>query len=334
MKSMIFAGLTLLVALPSMAQPVAPGRALTGKPYNEVFLSNADLSGWLLDNEGNRGRDSGGFNLLYHRRYPDKSFYRSGQVGLNFEHIFNGATVDNAIAMFTPRKEWNYLLPQGPQRATLRWPSEMSAWGVSCTMTYTFVDPDAIDMQFTAVPLVEKWPHGYLAFMWASYMARTRDRTIHFWGTNGGEPGWLAFGEVTDTAQGFETGTVPGVEVEPLPFDPDSQSLNIVEHPTKRFVYPVYYGLMDGDQDLATIDDTLAYILMFDQVEPIRFAMWNFIMDADRKPDPHSPAWDWQYVIRDPKVGQRYGYRMRVVVMPFTTPEDVLARYRDWAGAP
>ena len=321
-----------LFALPVAAQPAEPGRAVTGKPQNEVFLQNADLSGWLLDNAGNRGRDGGGFNLLAHRRYPGLSFYRANQVGLNFEHIFNGAAVDNAIAMFTPRKEPNYLLKQGPQNATLRWPADMSAWGVECSMTYTFTEPDAIDMQFTAVPRVAKWPQGYLAFMWASYMNCTVARPIHFWGADRGEARWLKFGEADDSAQGFETGTVAYAGVAPLPFDPDAQSLNIVEHPTKRFLYPFYYGLIDGDHDLDTDGETLAYILMFDQSEPIRFALWNFIKDPAENPDPHSPAWDWQYVIREPKVGHRYGYRMRVVVTPFSGRQDVLARYRAWAG--
>ncbi|MBX3180826.1 MAG: hypothetical protein KF886_26055 [Candidatus Hydrogenedentes bacterium] len=320
-------------ALSAMAQSPEPGRAVTGMPHHETFLHNADLSGWLLDNEGNRGRDGGGFNSLAHRLYPERGLFRSRMVGLNFEHIFNGSAAYNDIAMFTPRREPNYLLKQGPQQATLRWPADMSAWGVACSMTYTFSESDAIDMRFTAVPLEEKWPHGYLAFMWASYMQRAVDRPIHFWGVeDGGEARWIRFGAAADNVQGFETGTVAFAGEEPLPFDPDAQALNIVEHPAKRFVYPFYYGLLDGDQDLTTDGDALAYIVMFDQTAPIRFALWNFIKDDAGNPDPHSPAWDWQYVIRDPKVGERYGYKMRVVVTPFTTRADILARYRDWAG--
>lgn len=323
----------ILAATAAHADDPQSGRAVNGNPANEVLLSNAELSGWLLDNEGNAKRDGGGFNLLCHRRYPDKSFYRADHVGLNFEHIFNGAAADAAISMFTPRKEPNTLVKMSEKQATLHWPSDASSWGVDCTMTYTFVEPDAIDMEFSAVPTREAWPHGYLAFMWASYMKRTVERPIHFWGTAGGEEGWQQFGEATSDAQGFETGTLAAKGVEPLPYEPESKSLNIIEHPAKRFVLPFYYGLIDGDQDLATKDDTLACILMFDQIEPIRFALWNFIKDESDKPDPHSPAWDWQYVIRSPKVGQSYGYKMRVVVTPFVSREDVLARFRAWAGA-
>ncbi len=322
----------LLFIIPTVhTHAVEPGRAVNGNPANEVFLSNADLSGWLLDNEGNAKRDGGGFNLLSHRLYPDKSFYRETQVGLNFEHIFNGAAADAAISMFTPRVEPNGLLIQGKRQATLHWPAASSSWGVDCTMTYTFVEPDGIDMAFTAIPARDVWPQGYLAFMWASYMARTIERPIHFWGTTGGEEGWLQFGAATSDKQGFETGTVAAMGVQPLTYEAESKSLNIIEHPEKRFVLPFYYGLIDGDHDLATKADTFAYILMFDQIEPIRFALWNFIKDESGKPDPHSPAWDWQYVIRSPKAGQRYGYKMRVVVTPFISRDDVLARYRAWA---
>ena len=332
LRCLCYSFILIVASFPTIA--AEPGRAVNGNPANEVFLSNADLSGWLLDNEGNAKRDGGGFNLLSHRLYPDKSFYRSKQVGLNFEHIFNGTAADAAISMFTPRVEPNELTKQVGKQASLHWPAASSSWGVDCTMTYTFVEPDAIDMEFTATPTREVWPQGYLAFMWASYMARTVERPIHFWGTTGGEEGWLQFGEGTSNAQGFETGTVAAKGVAPLPYEAESKTLNIIEHPTKHFVRPFYYGLIDGDHDLATKNDTLAYILMFDQIEPIRFALWNFIKDESGNPDAHSPAWDWQYVIRDPKVGRRYGYKMRVVVTPFTSREDVLARYRAWVGAP
>ena len=48
------------------------------------------------------------------------------------------------------------------------------------------------------------------------------------------------------------------------------------------------------------------------------------------EPDTHSPAWDWQYVIRDPKVGERYGYRARVVIKPFKSTEQVWEEYQKW----
>ena len=36
--------------------------------------------------------------------------------------------------------------------------------------------------------------------------------------------------------------------------------------------------------------------------------------------------------VEPPKVDQTYGYRMRVVITPFTTREAILQRYKAWAA--
>ncbi len=87
---------------------------------------------------------------------------------------------------------------------------------------------------------------------------------------------------------------------------------------------------MDGDHDLKTTNDSLLYLVLFDQTEPIRFAMWNFIKNKAGNPDTHSPAWDWQYVVRNPKVGMSYGYMARVVVKPFKGIEQIWREYQTW----
>ena len=92
----------------------------------------------------------------------------------------------------------------------------------------------------------------------------------------------------------------------------------------------IYYGIVDDDHDLNTTDDRLLYRVLFDQTEPILFAMWNFIKNEAGDPDPHSPAWDWQYVIRDPEVGKRYSYRAPLVVKPFKGTEQIWKEYRAW----
>jgi hypothetical protein len=160
-------------------------------------------------------------------------------------------------------------------------------------------------------------------------MNRTRERKYHFWGHDGEKEGWISFGD--DTDGGFETGTVSFLGVPDLPYEEGSQTLNILEHPSKKFVLPFYYGLVDGVGDLETTNDTMAYIMMFDQKDPIRFALWNFIRNSSGNADPHSPAWDWQYVIRDPEIGRKYGYRARMLYKPFVNAEDVRKEYEEWA---
>ena len=67
-------------------------------------------------------------------------------------------------------------------------------------------------------------------------------------------------------------------------------TLNVIEHPQKKFIFPFYYGLLHGSGRVDSPADTMVYIMMFDQTVPIRFAMWNFIKDQDGNPDTHRPA--------------------------------------------
>ena len=122
------------------------------------------------------------------------------------------------------------------------------------------------------------------------------------------------------------------LDVPDLPYEDGAKTLNVLEDPTKKFILPFYYGLVDGDGDSATTDDTMAYAMMFDQRETMRFALWNFIKDSSDKQDTHSPAWDWQFVIHKPQVGKTYGYKARVIYIPFTSREDIKAEYERWAG--
>ena len=115
-----------------------------------------------------------------------------------------------------------------------------------------------------------------------------------------------------------------------LPSEKGAKTLNLIEHPGKKFFTPFYYGLVDGDHDLKTTNDRLLYLVLFDQTQPIRFAMWNFIKNKAGNPDTHSPAWDWQYVVRNPKVGMSYGYKARVVVKPFKGIEQIWREYQTW----
>ena len=285
-----------------------------------VTLKAGKLEGVLHDNASNADQDGAGFNPLRYTDYPNSSLYGPDKVGLNFEHIFNGMAKDHDPSFFTPRGDRNELVVHSENSASIRFAPEDCTWGMGSTMTYTLREPHYVDLTFRCTPTADRFDKGYAAMMWASYMNCTRSREIHFLGREGGREGWVTFrNTVTDEHVG---GTVAHVDARPLPYEEKSRRLNIIEHPTMKFIEPFYYGLVDGDNDLKTEDDTLAYIMMFDQTAPIRFAVW--------RPDTHSPAWDWQYVIRDPELGHTYGYRARVVIKPWVDRDDVVQEYRSW----
>ncbi|MDP6753814.1 MAG: hypothetical protein QGF56_09025 [Verrucomicrobiota bacterium] len=292
-------------------------------------VNSASFEGVLHDNLSNKKRQGSGFTPLIFKSYRGLNLFRDDAVGINFEHIFNGAKEQNDISMFTPRHDPCKLKQFSSRRFQIHWPNNGSKWGMEARMDYDFSKEDYVDLVFECIPTRDLYSKGFVAMMWASYMNRAIDRKIRFWGKEGDRTGWVAFGE--RKGKRFEVGTVSNAGVEDLPYEGGAETLNLIENSEKKFITPFYYGLIDGDHDLKTTDDRLLYLVLFDQTESIRFAMWNFIKNNAGNPDSHSPAWDWQYVIRNPEVGMSYGYKARVVVKPFKGIEQIWREYQTWS---
>lgn len=292
-------------------------------------VNSASFEGVLHDNLSNKKRQGSGFTPLIFKSYRGLNLFRDDAVGINFEHIFNGAKEQNDISMFTPRHDPCKLKQFSSRRFQIHWPNNGSKWGMEARMDYDFSKEDYVDLVFECIPTRDLYSKGFVAMMWASYMNRAIDRKIRFWGKEGDRTGWVAFGE--RKGKRFEVGTVSNAGVEDLPYEGGAETLNLIENSEKKFITPFYYGLIDGDHDLKTTDDRLLYLVLFDQTESIRFAMWNFIKNNAGNPDFHSPAWDWQYVIRNPEVGMSYGYKARVVVKPFKGIEQIWREYQTWS---
>jgi hypothetical protein len=300
-------------------------------PGSIVQLSGACFSGTLAENLSGQNPLGAGFRPLVHERFPDQNIYRDDAVGLNFEHIFNGAAADREISHATPRIDPRLIVSHSTSEASVIHRAEDSSWRIDSEMRYKLMKPCTIDLTFSATLREQRYPLGYVAMMWASYMNRACERWIYFYGELDGTEGWISFGDDTkDRPEGFETGTVSATGVPDLPYEEAAEKLNIIENQRKKFIKPFYYGLVDGDGDLDTHDDTMVYVVMFDQIDPIRFALWNFSCDADGNRDPHSPAWDWQYVIRNPAVNKQYGYRARIIYKPFVGRADVVREFEHW----
>ena len=298
-------------------------------PQSSIFSNH--FIGTIVEDVPGEAIMGAGFRPLVHTAFPHQNLYRDDAVGLNFEHILNGVAADRDINRFTPRLDPQSLVSHADNEASIIHRVGDSTWQIDSEMRYVLREENAIDMTFTVTLHEDRFPLGYVAFMWASYMNRTRERRIHLYGEKDGCEGWISFGDAKEeSAEGFETGTVSAVGVPDLPYEREADTLNILEDPAKKFLLPFYYGLVDGDGNLDTVDDTMVYIMMFDQVDSIRFAMWNFIRTTGGKSDPHSPAWDWQFAIRSPIVDQPYGYRARMVYKPFAGREDVVAEYEQW----
>ena len=63
---------------------------------HESSMISDNLFGRVVDNTANARGQGSGFHPLYHRPYPEKPIFRPEFVGLNFEHVFNGAAAQCA----------------------------------------------------------------------------------------------------------------------------------------------------------------------------------------------------------------------------------------------
>ncbi len=284
----------------------------------QTLLGSGDTYGWFLANRRDEHLGAGMVTLVS----ADEPFYSVfNRPNLNFEHIINGAAQDAWRAVDTPRTDPMQVRVLSPSCVEVRWPAESSSWKLDCAMRYSFVGRNAVDMEFEVTPRRNEAPRGYLVFMWASYMRMARERMIHFPGVRDGAEGWVSFGN-----EG-ESGTVAGRGQAALDGDPNADGMklgNIHTVEGVQFTEPVYYGLVDGDQNMETAEDAMAFIMMFDDAATTRFAIWNW---GD---NPYASAWDWQYVLRAPEVGKTCRHRSRLVLKPFAGQEDVLAEYHAW----
>ncbi len=106
------------------------GLAIEARGQVVLQVASPGFEGAIHDNVSNQSRQGSGLNPLVLKSFPNRNLFRDDAVGINFEHIFNGAQTQHDISMFTPRKDGCRLRKLGPDRFELSWPAEDSQWGI------------------------------------------------------------------------------------------------------------------------------------------------------------------------------------------------------------
>ena len=310
----------------SMRSAELHGGALSG----ELFASEREPQNACCSAEQN------GFRSLRHARFPDRNIFTT--VGLNFQHLLSGRAkyweFNGYMGNFAPRREPSTLRVHSQNSAGLFWAAANSRWNANSEMTFTLGNENCVDLEFRTaletVPEVE-----YLVYMWASYLRDVKDMAMRFWGVRNlemwgsewgsGAVGWARLDEwKAPNPVDSRHGIVQYLGTPTLAYDDGIPPLNLQSYEYCAFLLPFFFGVVDGDRDPATADDDMAYIMMFDQADHIRFAMWDF------SENPRTPVWDWQYVLCNPRPAMTYGYRARLVYKPYMGLADVTAEYVKW----
>ncbi len=293
----------------------APDSAVTHAP-----LGAGSLRGWFTADRLDKGNGMG-ITHMVSREHPFAPVFT--RPSLSLDRVMEDSPAKAWLPWDDPHAGPMQLSLCSPDCAEARWPLRTPENVMDCRMRYAFSEKNAVDMLFEVTPRAGQDCRGPLVFSLTSRVNGACSPAIHFPGVRNAVEGWVSFGE-SPSERGAVAGTGPP--------EREAEQADAAEglRPVRgvRFSEPVYYGLVDGDQNDATTDDEMVFILMFEHPEDTRFVLRD---SGDAVP---SVAWDWQYVLRAPEPGKTYGQRVRMVYKPFLGEKDVLAEYRAWLDAP
>ena len=297
--------------MPTDARPV-DGDAVT--------IRCGALTACICGNEG-FGEHRPGYNglaSLQHEAQPTNLFVPT-YAGLNFEHIFDGERGD-----FQPRSGPYTLLRFSDTGVGLHRSAESAEhWGLESLTRYTLREPHYVDFELDCVPhAVEPYKHGFIGVFWASYISAPDDKCIYFLGRERGATGSPRWVKAFSPAHGVRAAHLHERDAADTFFTDDFR-LTLANHYSDfTFSYPFYFGR----------SGKLVWIMMFD-LESLRPNQSVRFAQSPTGGGARNPAWDFYFLIRDFKVGERYRFRCRTVCKEYVSPEDVVREYEHWSGA-
>ena len=278
------------------------------KPY--VVLKHGGLEVVVVDNRAVDdvvlpGHRAGyhGIASLRHVQQP-RNLFVPAYAGLNFEHIHDG-TVKPREVLFEPRHAPMELRVVNDHTAEL-YQAPTPHWGLESCMRYALLDDGIIELTFECVAHRDTFTNGYMGLFWASYIDHPESLDIHFRG----------FSEGAEAYAGWLRGVTPahGTLATHRAQDDQREFRHDAAFPLElpfgfsrlRYAEPWYFGVCRG----------MALVQMFRAQDAVRFTQ------SPSGGGSGCPAWDFQWFIEKPLIGQRYQLVMRVAYVPVKGPGD------------
>jgi len=277
-------------------------------------LSVGDLSVAVADNAPHpdcNGHRSGynGLAWLKHTARPANLFVPL-YAGLNLELYFDGAT-DDRETLFEPRRAPMVLVRIDDANVELHQPPT-PYWRVESWTTFRLVAPHYVDFHYRAIPRAETFKQGWMGVFWASYIEHPEDLGISFLASD--EKGGMRWVRHYSPKHGVESTHRHVNDTFEVRTVHDQTQYMYASLSRWRYARPFYYGVSHG----------MMYLWMLEDDPRLRFTQ------SPSGGGQGCPAWDYQLVVPDYRVGEEYGFRGRLVYKPFTRQEECAEEYARW----
>jgi len=302
----------------SLASTSGSHAAPSDQRPSHATLKAGDLTAVVGDNSA-EGEHRAGYNGVWDLRHTagSRNVFVPTVAGLNLEHIVNGEHLDDTKTFFEPRNAPMTLRQISETEAELHQPPTPT-FHVESWTRFRLAAPHHLDMSFRCVPHEPVFPRGYLALFWASYINAPSDKSMYFLGgVDGQKDLWTQLCTPWHNDQSTVRHRDDTFEMTFPKGGPDALFKNVSR---LRFDKPFFYGHCDD----------LVWLVMFDRSLGIRLthSPSGGGTNVDRKTT--NPAWDFQFLVPQPKVKEEYSFQVRTVLRPRCSREELLAEFEQW----
>lgn len=280
-----------------------------------------ELTAVIGDNAGH-GEHRPGYNGVWSLLHEagSQSLFVPSYAGLNHEHIFDGQSSDEQEVFFEPRHAHMSFRRLSENEAELHQPPTPTFHLESWTR-FALAEPHYLDMSYRCRAHQHSFLRGYIGLFWASYINTPLDKSMYFLGNLGREAESLWMQLCTQRHDDESTVRHRDDNFQLTVRDGYRDALFRNFSPM-RYHVPLFYGLFDN----------LTWIVMFDRTEGVRITHSPSGGGRNSQHRTTNPAWDFQFLVPEYDVKREYGFRVRTVLRPRCSREEVLEEYGHWSG--
>ena len=279
------------------------------KPYQRLVRSGVEVvivNNEAVDDEVLPGHQAGygGIAKLTHTQRGENLFVPA-YAGLNFEHIHDGTTQPMEF-LFEPRRVPLELRVIDPFTVEL-YQAPTPHWGLESCQRFRLLEDGVIEMAFECIPHRTSFQNGYIGLFWASYIHRPESLDIHFRGQPGDGSAASSWVRGVTPSHGVLATHRSITDDRVFRHDDDFPLTLVFGMSNSRYTQPWYFG----------VSHSMALVQIFRHQDAIRFSQ------SPSGGGRGNPAWDFQFLIPDYRVGQRYQFVMRTAYLPYETPKQL-----------